>query len=122
VDFATYSPETLSRPEEAGRAAWSRTGYPAAARSAEQRLMRFPSGSLKIIERFPHGWVAGGRDPVHAPPGDPLVFGIDVAGLEVEDDFGPVWRPLRPVLLVLPVLGEAAPGEPDRHRPAGTST
>jgi len=44
---------------------------------------------LKIIERFPHGWVAGGRDPVRAQAGDPPVFGIDVAGLEVEDDLGP---------------------------------
>src|SRR5262249_15709677 len=89
VDFATYSPETLSRPEEARRAARSRTGYPAAARSAEKTLMRFPSGSLKIIERIPTAGLPGAC-PVPAPPGDSLVSGIDVAGLEVEDDLGPV--------------------------------
>ena len=32
----------------------------------ENTLTRFPAGSLKIIERFPQGWVAGSM--THATP------------------------------------------------------
>src|SRR5262249_19087277 len=35
-----------------------------------------------------------GRDPGHAQAVDALVLGVDVAGLEVEDDLGPVLRAL----------------------------